>query len=251
MTTWQDLDRELESWRRLGRTVSLWWRDDDAVEPTPALDRLLALSENHHIPVAIAVVPQGATDSLRRRLEDQPTCTVLQHGFGHANHAPQNEKKAEFGAHREHDDMLAELTEGHDRMRGFERTLPVLVPPWNRIDSGLFPRLGEIGIAALSTFGPRKTAKPVPGLRQVNTHIDPIAWHDGRHFAGETAVLGQLTGHLAARRAESADDAEPTGILTHHLASDEAGWAFLETLFDRTNRRPDTKWLTAEETFRQ
>ena len=43
MTGWADLDAELDRWKAAGRAATLWWRDDDATRPTPALDRLLAL----------------------------------------------------------------------------------------------------------------------------------------------------------------------------------------------------------------
>ena len=35
----------LTRWRDEGRTLPIWWRDDDAIAPTPALERLLALAE--------------------------------------------------------------------------------------------------------------------------------------------------------------------------------------------------------------
>ena len=42
--SWARLDAELDAWRRSGRQPSLWWRDDDVSEPTPALARLLDLA---------------------------------------------------------------------------------------------------------------------------------------------------------------------------------------------------------------
>lgn len=250
MTTWDDLDGELDVWQRIGRTISLWWRDDDAVEPTPALDRLLALAGNYHIPVGLAVIPARAKKSLPGYLEDHPYCSVLQHGYDHANHAPEGEKKAEYGTHRDRKKMLAELRKGRDRMKDFPRSLPVLVPPWNRIDGDLLANLGEAGFGAVSTFGPRAAARPAPNLRQVNTHCDPVAWHTDRKFMGESAALDQIIAHLSARRLGRADPFEPTGILTHHLAMDEAGWTFLETLFERSLANKAVKWLIIEEAFR-
>ena len=38
-----------------GRTVDLWWRDDDAACDTPALARLLRLSRAARAPIALAV----------------------------------------------------------------------------------------------------------------------------------------------------------------------------------------------------
>ena len=45
MATWDDLAEELDSWHGSGRCAAFWWRDDDAVRVTPALERLLALSK--------------------------------------------------------------------------------------------------------------------------------------------------------------------------------------------------------------
>jgi hypothetical protein len=43
-TDWTPLRKELAIWRAEGLTLPLWWRDDDAVTATAALDRLVALS---------------------------------------------------------------------------------------------------------------------------------------------------------------------------------------------------------------
>ena len=45
MGEWSDLEAELEAWRCRGRRATFWWRDDDAVEATPALERLLGLAD--------------------------------------------------------------------------------------------------------------------------------------------------------------------------------------------------------------
>ncbi|MHA1570570.1 MAG: hypothetical protein ACTSWM_02015, partial [Alphaproteobacteria bacterium] len=101
---WQDLRVELDHWAALGRTVTLWWRDDDAAVPTPELTRLLALQARHNVPLALAVIPHDATDELARQLDRQATLThppaVLQHGYAHQNHAPADEKSMELGSHR-------------------------------------------------------------------------------------------------------------------------------------------------------
>ncbi|RUW55421.1 polysaccharide deacetylase, partial [Mesorhizobium sp. M1A.F.Ca.ET.072.01.1.1] len=41
---WQPLVEELACWRRADRKAEFWLRDDDAVDPTAALDRLLELT---------------------------------------------------------------------------------------------------------------------------------------------------------------------------------------------------------------
>jgi hypothetical protein len=41
---WATLQRELDRWAESGKTATFWWRDDDAVEETPQLQTLDALS---------------------------------------------------------------------------------------------------------------------------------------------------------------------------------------------------------------
>jgi hypothetical protein len=243
---WSDLKQELDLWRAAGRDATLWWRDDDAVRPTPALDRLLTLAAG--LPLALAVIPGEATCSLAERLADSPAVHVLQHGWRHTNHAPNGEKKAEFGAHRPSGAMLGELAAGWQHLARIfgERALAVLTPPWNRISTGLLPLLRGAGYAGLSTAGPRQRAEPSPGLRQVNTHADLVGWATGT-FVGTAPVLGLVIGHLAARRAGTIDAREPTGLLTHHLVMDREGEHFIGKFVDFTRRHEAVRWLGADE----
>ena len=59
--SWSELTEELDAWATAGRCATLWWRDDDAAQPGPALERLLALSAGHGWPVTLAVIPAKAT----------------------------------------------------------------------------------------------------------------------------------------------------------------------------------------------
>ena len=45
MIAWRDFEAELAAWAEAGLTPTLWWRDDDAVAQTSALDRLLAITD--------------------------------------------------------------------------------------------------------------------------------------------------------------------------------------------------------------
>ncbi len=245
---WQDLERELDFWRAAGRSATLWWRDDDAVRPTPALDRLLGLAAG--TPLALAVIPGQAVEALAERLADCPGVDVLQHGWQHINHAPFYEKKAEFGAHRPPRAMLGELAAGWQRLAGLfgERAVAVLTPPWNRMSAALVPLLSGAGYLGLSTAGPRRQAEPSPGLQQVNTHADLVAWRT-RKFVGTGSALGLILAHLRARRAGTIDASEPTGLLTHHLIMDSDGALFVERLLDLTMRHKAARWLGAVEAF--
>jgi len=92
--SWQALDQAIERARGEGRPPTFWWRDDDASEPTAAVNRLLALSQATAVPLALAVVPLTAVPALFERL----AARVLMHGTDHRNRAASDEKKTEFAA---------------------------------------------------------------------------------------------------------------------------------------------------------
>ena len=249
MTGWRDIERELDVWHSNGRTATFWWRDDDAVAVTDPLERLLSLSEEIQIPVALAVIPLETGDDLRLRLAANQFSSVLQHGYSHRNWAPPDAKRAELTAPRDRDKMLLELAEGRARLSRFANALPALVPPWNRIDSGMISKLPGIGLKTLSTYGPRQTRQPAPGLRCVNTHIDIIAWRQGGNFVGSDAALDLALRHLTERRNNIVDESEPTGLLTHHLVHDQACWHFIGDFLNRTRDHPAARWVEAREAF--
>lgn len=248
---WSTLTRELDAWEKAGRTATFWWRDDDAIAVTPALERLLSLSENHNIPVGLAVIPHRAETALFDRLARHANVRVLQHGYDHANHAPPGVKKCELGPHRPSAIVLAELAEGRAKLKKQAPAgllLDVMVPPWNRIDPTVIAGLGSLGFTGLSADKPRKALRDPAGLVRANSHVDTIEWVN-RRFAGEDVVLGQAVKHLRTRRLGKSDPEEPTCVLTHHLAQDEDGWRFLERFFDATMRHSASRWLGAERIF--
>jgi hypothetical protein len=249
---WQGLGRELGRWAAAGTPASLWWRDDDAAEVTPALERLLTLATEQAVPLALAVVPGILSDELATRLAGCPSVSALQHGWRHVNHAAEGEGGWELGDHRPLAEVAAEITAGRARLlEAFgARFLPVVVPPWNHISASVVQALPGLGFVGLSTFGAREHAAPAPGLLQVNAHCDPIRWKGGARFAGTAKALADLTRHLQARRDGAADPEEPTGLVTHHLQMDEAAWAFVATLLRRTAAHPAGIWQSAGEVFR-
>ncbi len=253
MSSWQALDDEIAHWRDAGRDAELWWRDDDAADASPALDRLLELSVEAAVPLALAVVPAQATPALAARLADMQThdgfvVDVLQHGYTHANHALPPDKKSELGPHRPAMLVLGELGTGRMALERLfaERALPVLVPPWNRIAPALVPALPEIGFTGLSTFAARRRAEPVKRLLQVNTHVDLIDWKDRRAFVGHDAAVAALV--EALRHSRSATG-EPVGLLSHHLAMDEGAWDFLRSFVGKAKKLPGVKLCSARDLF--
>ncbi len=123
------------------------------------------------------------------------------------------------------------------------------------IDSCRFWRRPGIGFPTLWHRGSRTRACVVSAStacareRQVNTHVDIIAWRTDRAFVGEEQALSAATTHLAAKRMRAADVDEATGWLTHHAVHDENAWAFLERLFESTRSLPAVVWRRPEELF--
>jgi len=254
MTDWLDLDRELDAWGEAGLSATFWWRDDDATTSTPELQRLLeaaATAAGQPVPLALAVIPAPADSALVRSLDVADCVVALQHGYAHANRAAAGAKKAELGAGRDLSIALEELRSGSQRLRDLfgNRALPVLVPPWNRIDSALIDRLADVAIRGLSTHGPRTASTTNAGIVLVNTHVDIVNWRAERRFLGIEGCLRLVIGHLAARREERVDASEPTGLLTHHLVHGEDSWSFLGTFLQRTTRHPSVRWMEARQLF--
>jgi hypothetical protein len=242
----QSVIAELQRWRDQGLTLPIWWRDDDAVAPTPALDRLLVLAGDFGAPLHLAVIPRLAEDALRERLQEAERVFVLSHGWQQQNYAPPNEKSAEFGAHRPIHVMLEEARRGWRRIEEIfgPQAQPVFVPPWNRVCPAVVDGLADCGLGAISTFKPRATKYPAPNLLQVNTHFDPIAWRGGGGLDVPAILTARLVARLIARRQGRSDNSEPYGLLTHHLLHDEPVWSFTASLVEVLVESGVTRWAS-------
>ncbi|MEM7193797.1 MAG: polysaccharide deacetylase family protein [Pseudomonadota bacterium] len=257
---WQTrLETELDEWNYLGEHAAMWWRDDDAIEATDELTDFYQLCDRYDIPVSLVVVPNGLQDSLVQWVNDinadDHKVDILIHGFAHINHASEGEKKQELGDHRDLQVVLIELQQSVEIMRTRlgRWTLPVLVPPWNRISDAVVRNLLSVGIGGLSTFNAREQdvldVQNDRQLWQVNTHVDVIDWKRDRSFIGMDRVVDQLVAHLAAKREGRADIAEPTGLLTHHLVHQAETKDALQILCALLDEHPAVKWLSAKDVF--
>ncbi|MBO9407526.1 polysaccharide deacetylase family protein [Shimia sp. R9_1] len=223
---WEPLRAEFREWRAAGLTLPFWWRDDDAVTPTDALDHLGALSAAVEVPVHLAIIPEQATVDLAQTLRD--TFVPVVHGWAHLSHTPEGIKNAEFGAGRPPEVAQADLAAALEQMTSLfgNRLAMMFVPPWNRMDVALMPALAALGYDAVSTYQPRNQSFAALGLEQINTHLDPIYWRGTRGLVAPDALIAQLIALLKDRRAGLTDNHEPLGYLTHHLVHDDDIWNF-------------------------
>ena len=268
---WIDLQEELKRWEHAGYVAEFWWRDDDATALSQALERLLLISEDANIGIALAVIPARAEETLFTRLSPISHVDILQHGYRHLNWMPVREKKAEFGALRAQRLVAGEIEHGWKLLNTYApgRVASLFVPPWNRMAQLHLQSLVDVGIQAVSMFGCSSSKYPLWPLAQLNTHLDLIDWKGGRGFVGEEIILKQLITELRCRRqarewtdrrAESDRLSvawakkhhagnEPLGLLTHHLVHDELTWRFLTRVLERLHSHPAVRWLRTGRMF--
>ncbi len=248
---WLSLHQELDNWSAQDTPATFWWRDDDAIAPGPKLDRLIGLTANTGL--LLAVIPAIVQRTLPSSLANIKHVYVAQHGYAHINHAPRGQGLGawEIGLHRGEAAVMDDLAKGWDVLENLFETgfLPVLVPPWNRIDPALFSAIAAKQYLYVSAFGPRDPEQSVAGLIQVNSHCDPIRWKGGAHFGGDAKTLDQLTHHLQARRTGAVDASEPTGFLTHHIDLDSEGWDFCTKLASFIDQHPAAQWCQPDSVF--
>lgn len=251
MTAADALELELSAWAARGQKPAVWLRDDDAVDVSPALDRLLALTATHETPLALAVIPVGATVGLARRIARANSVSVLQHGYAHANHAHRGKKRSEFVDGRCLEMMTGELAQGRAaiaRLFG-QAAEPALAPPWNRLAERLVPELPALGIRGLSRFKPRQAPRPAVGLVEANAHVDLIDWRGGRVGKPTATIADEIAAHFRARRQGSASPNEATGLLTHHLVMDDVAWTACDAVLGRLAADQRVAWPSVATVF--
>lgn len=236
-TIWAAVDAELDRWHAAGRIVHLWLRDDDVIEPSAALDRLEALAERFRLPVLLAVIPLLAEEALAPRLAGSSWLRPCQHGAGHRNHEPAGTKSSEFGAAREAEAIRDDVAAGRDRLGELlGETLPIFVPPWNRIAPNHAALLPELGFAGLSCFRGSRAGEGT-SLRRIDSDLDLIDWKGGR-IGRPHDRLAEEAATLLARKRESEAGEAGFGLLLHHRDHDDTVWSFLELFLTRYGDHP-------------
>ncbi len=238
------LVQHLDWFAERGRQVRFWWRDDDAISSTPALETLLNFSQDFGIPLSLSVIPKYVKDALAQRLETTSAVHVLHHGWQHKNYQDKSreEKSSEFGWRRSAQDFTEELIEGKQILQNLfgPRFVPLFVPPWNRVAPPAVRLLQQQGGYGLSAFTWINHFR----MPHLQSHVDIIEWKRDKRFIGWERARKRLDLQLCRRRANSID---PIGLLTHHLDHGEDCTEFLEAFFKLTSSHPAAQWLSSKE----
>jgi len=236
---------EIQQW---SSPVQFWWRDDDAVANSGALQRLLMLADQFTIPVHLAVIPDLLQTSLNviNKTQHRTHCYVLQHGYAHQNYALEGQRKIELGGSQNVPELLQKLAQGQQILKSQfgEQYLNILVPPWNRIADEIARELPDMGYAQLSIFGVKEQAETDFNL---NVHIDIIDWQQ-RCFAGEELIITNIISHLRNKRLASlSGNIKPCGLMTHHLKHDLNCWLFISKFFQFCQQHENIEWLGGQQ----
>jgi predicted deacetylase len=219
------LGSELHLWAKAGRTPVLWWRDDDAREPTPALERLLDLSRRHDAPLTVAAIAGPNLASLVHRCQEQPDIEIAVHGFQHVNRQPEGEGFGEIIDADSTDWVRAQLRATVMRFHRAGATPTLFVPPWNNLRPQLIAALSDTPIRAVSGFA--QSLSEADGVTRLDAHLDVLRWKGGARFRGTWRFVSRMRKLLAQRRVTGQWD-QPIGLLTHHLDHDDDAWRFLD-----------------------
>lgn len=228
---WQEFEQNL-SILSFDRDISFWWRDDDAVEMTMSLEKLINLSENYKTPCHLAVIPEIVS-----KIDLSNHQYVLHHGIEHKNNALPHQKKIEIGGDLSKKYFRQKITDHKKKLEELfgASYYPCFVPPWNRIEEKYLSLIEEVGFKALSVH--RDVIFSNRNFYQLNTHIDIIDWKNNKKTHDDAYLLSMIIEDI--RSGEN-----PVGFLTHHLDHCDKSWSFLEKLFHVTQKNSSIKWIT-------
>jgi len=157
--------------------VTFFLRDDDAGWEDEKLYRLLDVTADAGVPIALAAIPAAigadlATDLRARLAQPSALVSVHQHGYAHVNHESVG-RKSEFGPSRGRAAQRIDLAEGRERLRQMLGTElpPTFIPPWNRCTFETAECLVELGFEVLSRHA---SSEPfgLASLREVSVCLD-------------------------------------------------------------------------------
>jgi hypothetical protein len=199
------------------RSVSFFFRDDDAGWEDARLLELLDVFADYNVPVDLAVIPKSISNStsrqLRKILDERPEqVSVHQHGYAHVNHE-ETGRKCEFGNSRSSELQHADIAAGKALLN--ERLGPItesiFTPPWNRCTVSTAICLRLEGFTVLSR-DITATQFATPGLSELPVSIDWFGHRKGVRLTPDE--IGESLSKGAAAQA-------PVGVMLHHALVDD------------------------------
>jgi hypothetical protein len=220
----------------------LWWRDDDAKRPHPALDRLLGLAAAHAAPLTLAIIPAANVYALAARLTGVRGVTIAQHGVDHRNRRAPGRPCGENPIGACAGPIAARIAAARERMTQAGLAPRLYAPPWNRIDRALPAALRAVGYETLSAWG--EIAGERGGPCRLDVHVEFLRWTRPPRGLSAARIDQRLREALAQRRERGAL-AAPIGLLTHHADFDQIAWRRLAELLAWAARAFDWSDLPA------
>ncbi|MGH9754775.1 MAG: hypothetical protein ACREA2_18515 [Blastocatellia bacterium] len=235
---WSQLHASLERLQADGRTINLFFRDDDVDEDEESLRRLLRFFIERETPVNLAIIPGLLTDEAVRLLADNrignPGLLCLnQHGWRHINHESVGQsvgqnvrRKCEFGASRNFAEQFEDIVRGRARLNEAFGSdwFPAFIPPWNRCADVTYRVLDQLGFQALSAMR-GGVAVTGYGFREISITLDLYRWKGGARLKPAEEIVDDLM-------RQSQTMGQTIGIMLHHKVMDESAFSFLGSLLD-------------------
>jgi hypothetical protein len=242
----KELDLIEQALSKAKAPVRFWWRDDDAGSWSPALERLLSISRECRAPMSLAVIPMRLEASLVEALRAHRDTDVLVHGYAHKTYAGEGQPKCEFPLTRPMADMRVDLSAALARLReAFPQTIPVFVPPWNRLPPELMPVLkecGYVGFSAASSSPPGSVMRK-DGMKQSDGHFSLVAYRSGKDLADMMEIAKRL-----AKQIRGGSNG-PFCVVTHHRDHNDAIWHGCEQLFRLLGNHKNAQIVPARAVF--
>ncbi len=238
---WPQLQTSLGRLQADGRTINLFFRDDDVDEDEESLQRLLRLFSGRDTPINLAIIPglltDGAIELLKECQAGKPGLICLnQHGWRHVNHEREG-RKCEFGSSRSFAEQFEDIARGQARLNEAfgDNWFPAFIPPWNRCAEVTFQALDQLGY---QVFSAKQGGAAVTGygFQEISITLDLYRWQGGASLKPPEEIVDDLIAQLLQR--------QTIGLMLHHKVMDEKAFSFLGSLLDALAPHPVVRFHT-------
>jgi peptidoglycan/xylan/chitin deacetylase (PgdA/CDA1 family) len=236
-----------EHYLKSAKHVSFWWRDDDVGgdrridflsrwKHERRLENVLSLLTRYNIPSVFAVIPNHFFYPFNTQIKllKKHKAYVALHGITHHNNSSNVECKSEFPDGCDIEPLVSKILVYQAQCRKVfgERSLPVFVPPYNRICLALENKLLESGFLAVS----KSNSDGVVDVN--NSDIDLVDWRKN-DIKNEEDILNDIAS--AIERFDG--NACSIGILNHHMRVSTKGLVVLERILKLLTNLRNVAWM--------